>query len=819
LDLQAPTTLLQAWILAPLLVILASAGIGYGLGLVAGMDLRALTLPAGFLTGIVLSTVLFYVGVVGVPTAILFVLAAAAGPLYAWRTGRGPRLPPRGERAALAWGALAGLGTFVAAMAPIVGSGRSGVLGYVFNDDSAVHIALTQAIADGASGPENVQHDSFGFTTDALDSGYPLGSYAWPVFTRVAAGIDPFHIWVPVCAVTMVMIALVAFSVLRGLGAPPAYAGIAAVIVPCGHLVYSYHAQGGLKELIMPVAVYGCAALFAQAIDEGVGGRTLIPAAIAAAAAVVNLGYAGAAWIGPIALAGGALIVWRVVRGRRVANVRNLVLFAVVGVLLALPAGIKSIDFFRGTEADFTDPAEVGNLFDAISLWQILGVWLTGDYRWKPTDNPGFVYTALVLALVLAVLGLVHALRRRDAALPLSLLAGVVGAWAISSRTSIYFDAKTYVALAPAVGIATAAGVLALWSRRPLRIAGLAAGLMIAVGVAWSALMIYAHVWVTPEDRFEEYDTVAERFDGRADVTLVLDRDQYAMHFLREIGPWDDWTYRQPERGFRFADNRPPSPDRAPDLDDYRLEHVNRFGHILERKSPGGSRAPSNYQPVFETEHYRMWERNGRPVREHIPFGTDGQQSSAPLECRRGRPVREEVVELAARARRDGSGLLASVQPDPAHTVIEPMTWTGVFVDRASPAPQTIAGLGGTAGARLQVASGRYEAWIQGSFGPGARLTARTGDAGPSTGIGDVFNDLGTPGWHRVGEFDAERGTVLGAMGIGRPRVLAGSRHFNIYGPTRIVRKGATARVETIPPKSLRRLCGRHVDWIELPAK
>ena len=817
MDLQAPSTLFTAWILVPGLVVVASAGIGYGIALLSGMDLRGLTLPVGYLAAIALFSLMFFAGTVGVATVVVIVLLAVIGPAYAWRTGRGPRLPPRGERSGLLWGLLAALGAYGVAIVPIAGSGRSGVLGYVFNDDSAIHIALVQALSDGISGPTDIERDSYHYTTNALGSGYPVGSYAWPVFGRLIGGMDPFHLWTPICAVTLVMLALVAYSMLRRLGAPAPYAAVASVVIPCGNLVYAYHTQGGLKEVIMPVAIYASAALVARALEEGISGRTLIPAVVTAAAAVANLGYAGVAWIGPLALVGAAVLIWRYTHGRRVANLRNLVLFAAVGVLLALPAAISSLKFFRNSEQKLTDPNETGNLIDAISLWQTLNVWLTGDYRFKPTESPGFTYTVLSIAIALAVLGLVHAVRRRDMGLPFALIIGIAGSALISSRTSIYFDAKTYVALAPALGIATAAGVLLLWDRRLTRVLGLAAVGAVAVGVAWSALMIYAHLWITPKDRLGELATINQRFEGRADQTLVSDREQYALHFLRDIGPWDDWGFRQPRRGLNFPGGLPPTPDRAPDLDDYTLDHVNNFRFLLERKAPGGSRAPSNYRPIFETAHYRMWERASPTAREHLPYGDDGKVGGARVPCRNGEPDVAGLKEMTERARALDEPLVAAFQTDPAVTVIESKDWVEFDLKRATPAPGMVAGRGGLAATRPKVEPGRYEAWMQGSFGQGVRLTAQTPGA-DSRNVGDLFNDLGAPGWQRFGVVDVGPGTVLQVGGLGRPRVLAGSRHFNIMGPTKLVREGASTRIETIPTDSLDRLCGRDLDWVELPA-
>jgi hypothetical protein len=822
LDLQSPTLLLTAWVLVPAAVGAASAGLGYGVSLLARLPLRGLMLPTGFLTGIFVFAALYRLGVTGVAGVALMVALALAGPVYALARGRRPRRPaPGDERRGLIWAAVAGVGGYAVALAPLAGSGRSGILGYVLNDDSAIHVSLSEALADGHTSPVDVEEHSYGSLTRELTSGYPIGSYAWPVFGRVLGSTDAFHLWAPMIAVAVGMIALVAYVVLRSLRAGPVYAGIAAVFASCGHLVYAYNAQGGYKELIMPVAIYATAGLLALALEAGMSGRNIVPAGLTAAGGVANLGYAAAAWVGPIVVGALAVLVWRHLRGDRIRNVRGLVLYAVVAALLALPAAISSIEFFRRSQQDLRDPNEVGNLFDALSLWQMLGTWLTGDYRVKPPDLPGFTYTALSLALALAVLGLVVAVVRRNVALPLALLGGIAGVLLVTPRTSIYYDAKTYVALAPALGMATAAGVLLLWNRAwkgAFRVVAVLAAGTVAVGIVWSDVLIYQHVWVTPKDRLHELDRVAERFEGEG-PTLVSDRDQYSVYFLRDIGPWDDWGYRQPQRGLRFANNVPPQPPVAPDMDHYTLEHLSRFELLLDRKAPGGSRAPTGFEAAFETAHYRVWRRSGALPDEHLPLGRDGRIGAEHVRCRRGRPRNGLLEAFAQQADERGSPLVAAIQSEPSIVAIEPEDWANVDFKRAVPAPGTAAGRGGRAqSVELLIEPGRYEAWMQGSFGPGVRLYTVPYKSKEFVNIGDAFNDLGTPAWQRMGVVDIERRTTLVLGGIGRPWWLSGSKHFNIMGRLEIRREGAVTRLETIPPGAIGRLCGRWVDWVERPA-
>ena len=71
-----------------------------------------------------------------------------------------------------------------------------------------------------------------------------------------------------------------------------------------------------------------------------------------------------------------------------------------------------------------------------------------------------------------------------------------------------------------------------------------------------------------------------------------------------------------------------------PDFDDYRLDFYDRFPLLLERKRPGGSRPPGNYEPVEETAHYRVWRRTGPTPRAHLPLGGgEDVAGTARLDC------------------------------------------------------------------------------------------------------------------------------------------------------------------------------------------
>jgi hypothetical protein len=323
----------------------------------------------------------------------------------------------------------------------------------------------------------------------------------------------------------------------------------------------------------------------------------------------------------------------------------------------------------------------------------------------------------------------------------------------------------------------------------------LAAGVL-AIGVLASAAHVYAGVWDTPDDRLEELAAIGDRFSGQGRI-LVNDREYYAAHLLRDVGPWDDWSERQPEVGLRGG-TQPPLPH-TPDFDDYRPDHFRRFRLLLERKGPDGSRPPGNFKPVMETERYRVWQRTEPDARVHLAL--DGRE---PLDC--SRPAVRRLL-------RSGSPLRVSV-PGPAPRIAVPVSgWGGFAGAPIAPPSGQIVRRGGGAVAGVELPPGEWVAWLQGSYGPGVRLSEG------SVPLGEVRDDLGfSSAWHALGRLHGGRRTELALLGLQPSLAEPGSRHVEISGPLVLAPAVDRRRVERVPPGDADRLCGRPVDWLELPA-
>jgi hypothetical protein len=813
-DLKSPWTFAVAWLLVPLLVALTAAGLGAGLSVLSGLRLGILTIPSGFLAGIALITFALEIGLGGVLAVWVCAVCAAGGAIVfvaprremIWPPRRRPNLWPPWRRSSLVWPGLAGLAAFAAGLAPLVGAGRAGIAGYVLDNDSSVHISAVELLHEHGANPVDLAASSFDVVGSLFRDGYPLGSYAWPLFGSVIGATGPFYIWTPLIALTAGITALIVFWLLRDFGASSTFSAAAAAVIACGYLPYSYLVQGGAKEVATPPAVYGTIALVVLSVRQGVTWRTLVPAGLGAAAAVDVIGLGAVAWLGPAVLVVAVGLLWRMPRGfERVRTARDLALATVVAVGAALPGALSSLKYLRDSEDLLINPAQIGNLLGPVPWSEAFNVWLASDYRYPIPEREHLTAIAVLIAAGLAIAGAAYAVFKRSLGLPLVVFAGVAAAIIISARYSIYFDAKSYMVMAPALGMATAAGLVLLF-RLSLRtrIAAIALGAVLATGVAASDGMVYAGAWITPKNRFQELIDIGKRFRGRGPI-LVNEREDYAKYFLHGSAPWESWGSWQPDRGLRFP-VVPPVPQ-TPDFDDYTSAHMARFRLLLERKRPGGSLPPGDFRPVFETGHYRVWERSGPPVRDHVPLGLNTLAGTGRLDCKQ-----KEARDLLAGARKAQKAIRVAYGGPPPVTS-PPARWQQYPTLSPSPTKGLVSWRTGFAIAEPSLRPGRYVVYAQGSFGPGLRVLVN------GRRVGEAFADLGLQdGWQELGQaVIKKRRPDFVLFALQRPWWKSGSRRYDIIGPLAFVGQGSYPHMEEVAPSRASTLCGRALDWVELP--
>jgi hypothetical protein len=798
-----------AWILFPLVFHLVATGIGLLAERVARVELPdALLAPAGACLGIVIALAVLYLGGAGLAMGGALVALALAGAVLA-RDRSWSRLAP-------GWPALAALAAFALYMGPVVLSGHWGWLGYNFVNDTGSNLAVVEHLAQhGKATDPGLASTRLAVVNGAIAQGYPLGTHAllaafdWLMPARVEALYQPF-------IASFAGFAAMALAWLgRSVGVRAGAAALVAVVAVGANLTYQYALQGSFKELTLVCIVSAAAALSRFALDARlpVGAVALVGACMAAAVAVFTAGALGyAAGLGAIALV--AIAIERPPQ-RRAALGRVVVGPAVLLIVLApvladaFDFAHKGADVFANTDADLskplTSPAVLGQLVRPLPVYQALGTWLRGDYRFPLEPGIGSTLTAalLVLAAALTLVALVVELRRRRLGALLAAVPPFLLYLVAQPRLEPYADAKLLVILAP--GVVFAAGIGAWWIYTRARVAGLAVAVALAGGVIVSDALAYRNAYLPPVQRLDALRDAAEHASGRG-PWLFPEWEEYAKHF----GAAAPLNVASESFSPRSVALRRPAVifDHSFDLDEMTLAYVESWPGLMLRRSPAASRPPANYERTYRNAYYELWERRDRPrVVEHLPLQRADQAAVVPR-C-------QDVRDLARRARPGERLIAARREPLPMVGMTVPPIFGATKPDVTQWVvsllePGTVMTNGkGVAGGRLTVAGGTYEAWVRGGGGRSLRVTVD----GRTVGAQKQIN------------------TPQQWLPIGRVRLAAGAHEVRLIRPGAGLAPGDSVNgliggialerfvprpLVNVPPKAAaERLCGRPWDWIE----
>lgn len=818
MDLDAPLNLLVAWLLYPALVVAISFGVGALLERVANQSLGIAVLPAGFVSVIVVQSSLLQAGV---PADLLSgLIAVLAGLGLAIRfadpresqpsLGAVLRRPP--TRAVFAYGAA--LVVYLIAIAPLIAQGRLGILGYNLLNDAAWHTALIEWLHAHGANAAATSNSSYEQISLQLDQGYPLGTYSWPLIGISLTGASAFALWAPTCALVLGMLAIAIHPVALASGATVRWAAALAIAIAAGFLPVSYAMQGGLKELIFMLTLF--VAVLASTTIEFERETGLIDkwrasafALVAISSMIVVFGPAAALWIVPLAL----FVIIALLRERpsRISG-RQLLGLAALGAgsiaALALPAVIDALRF-SGTVASVAGSGvQIGNLLGRVPPWEALNAWISPDYR-EQSPAPGlaiWVYPLTLAAAALAVIGTVREFRAGRMFIPAAVFAGVLAAAYVDLRYNHYFAAKALVAFAPIAGAATAAGLIGVVrsSGRSRKI-GLALAAAFTVTFVIANGVIYTRAVVTPGDRFEELIAINERIDGKG-PTLINEREEYSQVLLRDGQPWYVFGLFPPGWGLRpgYA----PGQEVALDIDGYTEEHMRNFKLILERKQPGGSRPPAEFDRWFDTEHYVVWRRTADgSALSQLPVGLGSAEGVAALNC--ADPSIDAALDSAEK---EGQSVLVAKRSAPstfvaADEILQDPKWSA---REPTGHIYRLSNQGGALTVKLKPGQ-RHLLMIQGAVSAGFVVVVN------GKTIGTATEDFQTRDqWLPVGEFVAGSGDDVSFVPLSEWFLQPGSLQKDAIRSIAFVPIPVSDSIERVTPTQARKLCDQQVDWIAI---
>jgi hypothetical protein len=806
---------LVSWVLAPALIL----GVSLGLGLLvrrlaAGRPSGILLLPVGFAATLVIGVFFTQWGATAELTPLAVVLPALAGLVLERRwLLREVRLSPR-----LLWPMAAAFAGFAVVAAPVVLSGEPSLTGYGRIVDIGHHLDLTAYLSshgrDAVGVPDSSSEE---VVRKLLAAGYPGGwQSVLGAFARLL-GTDAIWIYQPLLAMTSAMGALALYGLLgRAIRALPTRAVSAAVAIQ-PNVLYAYGLVGGFKELTAAYLLVLVAALLAEVTPSLGRTRAGVPLAVALAACIAAFSLGILPWLG--VLLGGLIVLtllrspgWpQVLAGWAAVGALTLVL-SVPGVIEATKLADVAAAAEGGSPAARTAIVDLGNLAAPIPVRAAAGVWPTDDYRYPSTVTWGPTGPLMVVALSLAAVGLLGALRRRDWSLVLLGAAAGVGLAYYMARTGPWIQLKAIAITGPVVLACAFAGAVAIagFGRR-LREAGRALALggswllagAVAFGVLYGNALAYHNTTFAPAKRLRDLERIGDRYAGKG-PTLYPDFEELAEYLLRDargVGIVNPPPTRAPRQ--RAGPTRGSSDARySRDIDRFRLEYIQSFSLIVRRRGPNRSRPPSNWKLVDRTHYHEVWRRT-RPattVLAHEPF--EGPRPS----CRR----------FAALARRAARGQAVRI------SYAEAPTTETLPLGRARRSPNwpadgrdsvITAGRGQLRGRVAVRKRGTYEFWIVGAFGRAVRISLDGEPLGTlkwQHSYPDQFSLVGRrrlgPGTHSVqmvrGGGNLEPGNRSGDQVPVGPLVLLQVRPLPL---------------RTAPVRAAADICSRgHLDWIEI---
>lgn len=563
----------------------------------------------------------------GTTAAVAVVATAALSLGYAW--GR-----MSGVAAAARLGVPVVLVTTLAMSLPFAIAGHVGILGAgLVNDDMASHLLIADYVRDPS-----------GFVPTFVRGGYPIGPHAVVVAVAELLGAGLVDAFAGFTMALAPLTALLALGLLDRL--PPGRRIVGACLVALPYLGASFLAQGAFKEPLQALILIAFALLLAELIGirtategereaDAHSLQRVLPLGLLAAAAVFNYSLPGLLWVG--ALSAMLLLTrWQWVQPRPVLpegwqrRAAPYALGVVAVVVLATAQEWSRIFDFARLEALNPDRfgSDLGNLQQAISPAQALGIWPSGEYG--ITAGAAGLPTALfyiggAIALAALGLGLVESARRQRWALPAA-LAAIAVVWAVTAIFSTpYIAAKALAIASPVVMALAVRGVLGGQSLARVVLATAFVG-----AAALSTFLALRSAAVGPEAHAAELAEVRAAVQG--EEVLFLGRDDFIAWELRgsdEITGIVNNYYSVEEVRGRFQ--RGEGGGEKFDVDALFPRTLDEFRFILTTRGGPASSPPPRFEPVVETDSYVLYERRGLVGRRKTL--NEGVEPGAVLAC------------------------------------------------------------------------------------------------------------------------------------------------------------------------------------------
>jgi hypothetical protein len=801
----------------PALVVVLSTGGGLLVESATGLRLPFLLVPVvGFAALIVISQFT----VLSASTAALTPWGLVVVALVGYGIARKELAERWRSRSGGSWQApVAAIAAYATVAMPLIASGRLTFPGYLLDTTAGFHLAGAEwFLHHGQHLPPALP--AYGSVlVGYFGGGHPSGANVLLASTGWLSGQDLLWLYFPLQALELGLCALPLAFLAESAGLRRSAAAVTGWIASIPALVYSYALMGSIKELsALPILLLMGGLIVLARREAQVGIRGALPFAVAGAGAIGALGPSAAPWVGAYA-ATALLVGLPAVRALPLRSLRRApsgALTALVGaaatllvflILLSIPTVTRlSSSLNLALSLSGSNPTlanDPGNLLRPLKWVQAFGVWLGGSHRVDPRYL-NETYALIGIAILFSVVG-IYVMWRRRAWPVLAFVAASLLVWLVlKARGTEWTDAKVLMMTSPVVVLVAMIG--AFGELRARRLEGALLAGVLGLAVLASDALAYHGTNLAPTARFTELRALNDRFAGQGPA-LLPDFDEYALYLLRSLDVDSPGYAGAISRPFGLL--APRLYGHSYDLDAVTAPFVQQFNLIVDRRSPRWSRPPGNFGLAWSGRYYDVWRRVGPAPRLHIPAG-GGLQPVAIPSCRTVQTVAQQADRDGVKIRyatrtpnliaslETGSLLSSNVVAGPDQDGLPAATFNG---------PGTVQTL-------VQVpVSGRYQLWLGGNIDrrlnvsvDGRQVAAPSAQSGGDGNMVFVADLILAAGLHAV---ELERGG-----GNLAPGDNAGTQIDGIYLERVDVEHETVA---TLEPSKWRSLCGRRVDWLEVP--